>query len=329
MNHAALTKSLHNRATLAASCVTAVLCMAIYFLHRGFPVAVESFGLVRSWSGAWYANPYVGIGAEAALIVLIMLLMAYLNKAYNLLRKMSMLHCSLFIIMEAATPTLLLTLNSGAALCLSVLLCLAILLHAHIHAITDTRRIFLVFFLLSGGMAVQYAYMVYIPVFILACIQLKLFSLRALSAIFLGIISPWIMMVGLGAVTPDDLQMPAFALEMPQWTHPRTVLFLATVALTLALAVLALLQNLIKIISYNSQSRAMQSVITTITIVTASALVIDFRNIFAYLTMLNCIAAFQLTHMFVAIHNFAKSYLMVLIIMLVFVGLYIMKMTTI
>lgn len=327
MNHAALTKSLHNRATLAASCVTAVLCMAFYFLHRGFPEPVDSFGLVSSWSGTWCDNPYVGVGAEAALMVLIMLLMAYLNKAFNLLRKMSMLHCSLFIIMEASTPTLLLTLNSGAALCLSVLLCLAILLHAHIHEITDTRRIFLVFFLLSSGMAVQYAYMVYIPVFILACIQLKLFSLKALSAIFLGIISPWIMMLGLGAVSPDHLQVPVFAIEMPQWTHPRTVLFLATVAFTLVLAILALLQNLIKIISYNSLSRAIHSVLTTITIVTAAAIVIDFRNIFAYLTMLNCIASFQLTHMFVAIHNFAKSYLMVLIIMLVFVGLYIMKMT--
>ena len=329
MNHAALTKSLHNRATLAASCVTAVLCMAFYFLHRGFPSAVESYGLAKSWSGVWCANPYIGVGAEAALMVFVMLLMAYLNKAYNLLRKMSMLHCSLFIIMEAATPTLLLTLNSGAALCLSVLICVAILFHASIHESTDTRRIFMVFFLLSAGMAVQYAYMVYIPVFILACIQLKLFSLRALSAIFLGIISPWIMMLGLGAVAPDDLQMPVFALEMPQWAHPRTVLFLATVVTTLALAILALLQNLIKIISYNSQSRAMQSVITTITVVTVVAIVIDFRNIFAYLTMLNCIAAFQLTHMFVAIHNFAKSYLMILIIMLVFVGLYIMKMTTI
>ncbi len=326
MNHAVLTKSMHNRPTLAAACVVAAACMAVFFMHRGFPWPVESYGLVDNWNGVWCHNPYIGLGIETGLMALIMLLMAHLNKAYNLLRKMSMLHCSLFIIMEAATPPLLLTLSSGAVLCFTVLLCLAILFFAHQHEIPDTRRIFLVFFMLSAGSSVQYAYLVYIPVFILACIQLKLFSIRALSAIILGIVSPWIIMMGFGIATPSDLQMPVFLLEMPQWGHPRTLLFLATVAFTIVLSILALLQNLIKIISYNAQSRAMQSVITTITIVTAAAIVIDFRNIYAYLTILNCITAFQLTHMFVAIHNFAKSYLAVLILVIAYIGLFVMKM---
>lgn len=326
MNHAALTKIAHSRPTLGASCVVAALCMAIFFLYRGFPWPVENFGLVDNWSGTWCDDPYISLGAEVGLIALIMLLMAYLNKAYNLLRQMSMLHCSLFIIMEATTPPLILTLNSGAVLCLTVLLCTAILFFAHLHENPDTRRIFLVFFLLSAGASVQYAFLVYVPVFILACIQLKLFSLRALSAIFLGIISPWIILMGFGIVTPDDLQMPAFALEMPQWAHPRTMLFLITVALTVVLSILALLQNLIKIISYNAQSRGMQNVITTITVVTALAIVADFRNIYAYLTILNCITAFQLTHMFVAIHNFAKSHIAILILELAFIALFVMKL---
>lgn len=326
MNHAALTRNMHKRPTLAAACVAAALCMAFFFLHRGFPWPVEGYGLVDNWSGVWCAHPYIGLGIELGIVGLIMLLMAYLNKAYNLLRTMSMLHCTLFILMEAATPPLLLTLNPGAVLCLVVLLCIAILFFDHMHAQPDTRRIFLVFFLLSICASAQYAFVVYIPVFLLACIQLKLFSLRALSAILLGIISPWIILMGFGIVVPDDLQMPMFALEMPQWAHPRTMLFVATVVVTVVLSVLALLQNLIKIISYNAQSRAMQSVMTTITVVTIAAVVVDFRNIYAYLTLLNCIAAFQLTHMFVAIHNFARSYLAVLFLVILYISLFIMKM---
>lgn len=326
MNHAALTRNMHKRPTLAAACVAAALCMAFFFLHRGFPWPVEGYGLVDKWSGVWCDHPYIGLGIEVALVSLTMLLMAYLNKAYNLLRQISMLHCSIFILMEAATPPLLLTLNPGAVLCLMVLLCVAILFFDHIHEQPDTRRIFLVFFLLSVGASVQYAFIVYIPVFILACIQLKLFSLRALSAIILGVISPWIILIGLGIVSPDDLQMPVFEPEMPQWAHPRTMLFLATVAVTVVLSVLALLQNLIKIISYNAQSRAMQSVLTTITVVTIAAVVVDFRNIYAYLTLLNCIASFQLTHMFVAIHNFSRSYLAVLVLVILYISLFVMKM---
>lgn len=326
MNHAALTKIVHNRGSLAAACVVAAACMAIFFLLRGFPWPVEGYGLVDNWNGVWCANPYIGLGIEAGVIALIMILMAYLNKAYNLLRQMSMLHCSLFIIMEAATPPLLLTLSSGAVLCLTVLFCTAILFFDHLHATPDTRRIFLVFFLLSAGVSVQYAFLVYIPVFFIACIQLKLFSLKVLSAILMGIISPWIIMMGFGIVRPADLQMPVFLLEMPQWTHPDTMLFLATVALTVVLAILAWLQNLIKIISYNAQSRAMQNVVTTITIATIVAIVLDFRNIYAYLTLLNCVTAIQLTHMFVAIHNFSKSYLAISILMLAYIALYAMKM---
>lgn len=326
MNHAALTRSMHTRATLVVSCVAAAICVSVFYLLRGFPWPLESFGLVDNWNGVWCDNPLICLGVESGLIFLIMLLMAYLNKAFNLLRKMSWLNLSLFIIMEAATPPLLLTLNSGAALCLSVLLSVAILFFAHTHGNPDTRRIFLIFFLLSAGSSVQYAFLVYIPVFVLACVQLKLFSLRALSAIFLGIISPWIIMMGFGIVRPDDLQMPVFLLEMPQWAHPRTMLFLATVAFTIGLSVLALLQNLIKIISYNAQARAMQSVMTTITIVTAAAIVIDFRNIYAYLTILNCITAFQLTHMFVAIHNFARSYIAVMLLVLAYISIFVLKM---
>ncbi len=70
----------------------------------------------------------------------------------------------------------------------------------------------------------------------------------------------------------------------------------------------------------------MQNVVTTITIATMVAIVLDFRNIYAYLTILNCITAFQLTHMFVAIHNFAKSYLAVLILVIAYIGLFVMKM---
>lgn len=326
MNHAALTKIVHNRGSLAASCVVAAGCMAIFFLLRGFPWPVGSYGLVDNWNGTWCDNPYIGLCIEGGLVTLIMVVMAYLNKAYNLLRQLSMLHCSLFIIMEAATPPLLLTLSSGAVLCLTVLLCTAILFFDHLHETPETRHIFLVFFLLSAGASVQYAFLVYIPVFILACIQLKLFSLRALSAILMGIVSPWIIMMGLGIVHPDDLQMPVFLQEMPQWAHPRTMLFLATVALTIVLAILAWLQNLIKIISYNAQSRAMQNVMTTITIATVAAIVIDFRNIYAYLTLLNCVAAFQLTHMFVAIHNFSKSYMAITILMLAYIAMFVMKM---
>lgn len=326
MNHALLTRNMHKRPTLVAACVVTALCMAFFFLHRGFPWPVEGYGLVDNWSGVWCHHPYIGMGIELAIVALTMLLMAYLNKAYNLLRTMTMLHCTLFVVMEAATPTLLFTLNPGAVLCLIVLLCVAILFSDHIHEQPDTRRIFLVFFLLSAGASAQYAFMMYILVFVLACIQLKLFSVRALSAILLGIISPWIIFMGFGIVRPDDLQMPMFALEMPQWAHPRTMLFLATVGLTVVLAVLALLQNLIKIISYNAQSRAMQSVITTITVVTIAAVVVDFRNIFAYLTMLNCIASFQLTHMFVAIHNFSRSYLAVLTLVFVYLSLFVMLM---
>lgn len=315
-----ITHAMHARGALVLAALIAIAGAFAAYSSVSVPT-MSAQGFVSPWSGEWNLIPAIGCGIEAALIVLIVVLINYLNKAYNLMRSTSKLQCTLFIVITSATPSLLIELCPGTVLCAVVLLCIAILYFVHISGIIDRRKIFLVFAILSGCTAFDAAYLVYILTMFLACIQLRLFSMRTLLAILTGVITPWVIFIGFGIVSVYDLQLPEWTFMLPDMHEVRNRILLLTVSLTLFLGICALLQNIYKIISYNAQSRALLSVITVNTLATILATVVDFDDVYPFLTLLNVMVAYQIAHMFVAILNFNKSYIAILSIIAIYLGI--------
>lgn len=326
MTPAAITKALHSRGVLAATAVTVFLCTLVAYALTHGTMVFETRGFVGQFGRQWLLPRGADLLLQLSLNAVMVWLMLHLNKLYNLLRSYTMLHASFFLLIQLATPSLMLYVCPGTVLAIVMMACVIAIFMVYDSDFFDTRNVFFVFMLLSACMSFEYSFALFIPAFIIACGQMRIFSMRTVVAILLGLVTPWIIFFGFGIVTPADLTLPDIHLRVPRAGNPRTSLMLLSVGYTCFVTVFCILQNTIKILSYNARSRAMLSVLATLSVFTILASIIDFGNIYAYLTLLNCCAALQLAHLFGAIHTFAKSYIAISVIAGLYLILFLMHL---
>lgn len=280
-------------------------------------------GLALPSPGLWPLPPVWSATINLALNGLIMLMMMAVNGAFNVMRATSRLPIGLFAIMQAAVPSEVLVFNSGTLLALAIIVCIYLMLSCWEHP-WPMRRVFLVFVILAAGSAVQYCFIVFIPVFLVICAQLRIFNSRTLLAAFLGCATVWINLFGFGIITPADLHMPEVhsIFEDPDLLD---VLYMLIVAgLTAALLLSATLLNVVKTIAYNARARAFNGVLVLVALVSVGAMIVNYNNTLAYLPLLNMCAAYQITHFFVT-HPFERQYVAVLSVASVYVLLYLWR----
>ena len=271
----------------------------------------------------WISSPVTEMIVNRVIVGLIIVLSVYLNRAFNVLRAMTMLYVVFFAFFELATPNLLAQLTTSTVLCAVVLACMVLLYSCY----GDTgriRRVFLIFFFLSVAAASQYAFVVYIPLFLLGCAQMKILNLRTIGAASLGIVTPWWILLGFGLVSLGDLHIPRVVSIFDAINFNEAIALAVTVGLTVLLTLSAYMLTLLKSMTYNAKSRSFGSFIAVMTAMTIVAMVIDYTNITAYVTLLNFCAAYQLSHFFL-LHKSEKSYIAVTIILAIYFVLYLWR----
>lgn len=323
MNNAAITRFLHSRggATLA------ILFMIVgtwFYWHVGRVTYIPGDkGLALPSANDWISSPVAEMVVNLVITGVIIVLSVYLNRVFNVLRAMTLLYVVFFAFFELATPNLLAQLTTSTVLCAVVLAC-TVLLYSCYGDTSRIRRVFLLFFLLSVAAASQYAFVVYIPLFILGCAQMKIMNLRTVGAAILGIITPWWILLGFGIVSPADIHMPKVVSIFDAIDFSEAIALAVTVGVTVLLTLSAYMLTLLKSMTYNAKSRSFGSFIALMTAMTIVAMVVDYTNITAYVTLLNFCAAYQLSHFFL-LHKSEKSYFAITTILAVYLVLYIWR----
>ncbi len=263
-------------------------------------------------AGSLTAGLFLNIGIAALLVLL--------NKRYNIIRSSSDLFARLFLILQMSLPTLMGQFYGGTLLCVIVLLSVFIL-YASFSRPFPRQPIFLIFFLLALGSMTQYAYAFYLPVFLLGCAQMRIFDGKTFIAALLGIITPVWSMWGFGFISFSEFEMPHFVNIFTAIDSDEMLQMLVTVGLTLILLIVFSILNLVRVLNYNSKTRAYNGFITILSLVTAILVLIDYTNLDIYVPLLNCCAAFQVGHYF-AINSYQRSYIIILSLIAVYMGLY-------
>lgn len=321
-----MTRILHSRygVMLAAMLAAGAAWLFASLGQPSFPVADGA--LVPAWSlrqlhlGAW------GLAAGWAVNVVIASLLCYINKAFNLLRGMTMLQGALFLVLEMATPSFFLTVRPGLVLCLAVVLCMLIMYTCYGNA-NAQRGVFLVFLMLSAGAAIDYAFLLFVPVFVLGCAQMRVFSIRTVMASLMGLATPWIIFYGFGLLGPGSVVIPEFYVSISSEGMSTFSVLLSCAAFTSFVAVAAWVQNIIKLLAYNAQSRAMLSLVNVIMLVAILASLANFTHVGVFLPVINCCASIQLAHLFVNTYKGSRSYLGILCIILIYMAIYAWRLT--
>lgn len=287
----------------------------------------EGYNLVFPPVTEWLAGrPEVSYWVNAALIALTALMMIGANRRFNLLRTMSVYFAAFFVLATCATPSIACSLSGSALLAFGVVACMSLMFSVYAERISS-RRVFLCFAILSAGTFVDYAFALYIPVFIVALGQMKLFRFKKLLAMLVGLcVPPWII-YGLGIASYPRL--PEF-----YFTPPTLLLqagenggwpFLATVAFTMFTGSALGLINIFKILGFNARARAFNGVLTTVGILTGIMAIVNFTHLHFYVMLLNASVAFQVG-LFFRFWSSRRGYVVILILMAAYVALYLWQM---
>lgn len=316
-----LTRMCHTRGFAIGVAAVCVLALALYhFGGLGEALAGDNGVALPS------ANEWLGSGAMSFVAAILSMagtatIMLLLNKVHNVMRAMTSLYIAFFSVMELATPALTSQFYSGSVLAVAVPMCMLMLFNCYKRP-EATRTIFLIFFILSALAATQTCYAVYIIMMLIGCGQMGIFKRRTLSAALMGLLTPWIIMLGFGIVDFEQIRIPRIISVFSAEDYNNTILAIATMGLTALLMLVCYTLNVIRTIAYNAAARAVNGVFTFTSLFTIIAMAADFNNAAVYVPLLNFCAAMEATHYF-STHRADRSYIAIFSLIAVYTAIFV------
>lgn len=323
MTQRGLTAFLHTRncTVLAAVVVTAMTYIA-YRSGAVVPIA-GSRGLALPSANEWLAEGEVSLWLNLAVNAAIAGMATSLNKAFNIMRSLTGLWGTLFIVFQGALPLVTGQFYGGTLMCVAMLLVMAVMYSCY----GDTgrrKRVFLVFLLMSAGTLIQYAYMFYLPVMFAGLAQMRIMDGRSVTAALLGLATlPWILF-GCGVLSLGDVRWPEFVGTFSMLDVSDMVMVFVTVGLTALLGIIFLCGNVIKLLSYNARNRANNGFLALLMITTVVLILVDYGNLSIYLPLLSLTSAYQAAHFFSS-RRHKSSYIPILLIIALYITLYVLN----
>lgn len=302
--------------------MVACCCCALVAWQKGAVKQITDYcGLGLPSTNSWIPFGVLSTAVNLGVNLLIALLFVYITRLFNILRSLTDLGGTMFLAMQIALPTVLCQLCEGTLLALVALTCVWLLfaVNGDRHG---QREVFLIFFLLTTAAFTQWAFLLFVPVFLLGCAQMRILDMRTFMAALFGVITPPWILFGLGIVNTATLHLPHLTMVWNDPPDASTIKMMAILLITITLGVFFTIANLMKILSYNSRVRAFNGFLTMLLIFTALFTVINFNDFTLYVPLLNCLVAYQIGHFF-TYRRSKRSYIPVLLIMLLYLALYI------
>ncbi len=321
-----ISRFLNSRPFAVITVMVGLVLASIGAEQSAYVPGLSEGGFVFPSPDVWFRAGTVRVLLNILLLIANILMLEELNRNFNLLRTSSLLFLAIFSVMECATPSIVGELTSGLLLNLTVLGIMATFYTLYQQP-GLTRRVFLCYFMLSALCMCDYIYVIYILAFLPAFSQMRVNSSRMMLAVLLGIITPW-WIVWAGGL------MPASAPHMPDMStlfdanngNPQErIVTICTVGITVIFCFLLSVINMINIYAYNAKSRAFGGLLTTLSLITALATLVNFANATHYLSLLNCLTALQFGLFFRSNEN-RRAYLLVITSMAIYISLFIFNM---
>lgn len=246
-----------------------------------------------SWlAGAW------GLGAALLTSLAVAVILRFTNKAYNILRSDTALTSGLTLALLSALPPVGSTLYPGILLALTMTAGSLLLFSTFGHPRGGRRRVYLLFACVAALGMVSGCFLYYLPLLLVGCMQMRIFSLKTLLAAALGVITPPWLMVGSGLVALSDIKIPELAMPELDAGDPFTLTTMAVTGITILLGLMFMGANLIKVYSYNSQTRAMNGFYSVLLLGSVLLTIIDYSNLILYVPLIMTMTAYQASHFF-------------------------------
>lgn len=311
---------LNSRNCTALLFVCAVVMTYVAFQSGNVEEITGSRGPLFPSANQWLTPGFASLMVSLLLIAATAVFFIVLNRVFNFMRAPSALTSSLYVLMVAALPMTAGQFYGGDLLCMLMLAVVAMMFSCFGDT-SSTRRIFLIFFLLSLASTVQYAFMFYIVVCIPGLAQMRVLNIRSLIAVILGVVTPFWILYGFGWMDFADFHWPKFESTLSQLSVPDMITIFGAVGITTMIGFAAMCANLIKILSYNAKFRAYNGFLTLLFVATVIFLIVDYVNLSVYYPVLCLTSAYQVAHYFSVYRQRNAVWILVSVIVL-YVAIY-------
>lgn len=243
-------------------------------------------------------------GINFVFIILTAVITIGINKAYSFIRSLTFLFASLFILFVAANPALSQQWNEGSLVAVVAVVCMALLFSVYENR-NATKKIFIIFSILSALSLYNVAFCYLIPLFLLGVVQMRAFSLRGFIAMLFGAITPYWIALGSGIISISDLHYNAPVSIFQASSYPMAVFGALGVSL---LGIVALSANAFTLLKYKLRTRVYNGFILLLMFFSIIMIILDFKNYNAYFPLLNLTVAIQIGQ-FYASNSFLRRYI--------------------
>lgn len=257
------------------------------------------------------SSPTLSVCINAAAIILTAITVLILNKMFNFIRSVTWIFVSVFFLLTMSTPIINTYLFTGTMLNLTSVVCI-FLVFATFQRRMSQRSIFSAFAIVSAASMFHYAYIYLMPVLFLGYMLMQVMHLRAIFAMIIGIITPYWIVLGLGFASFSDFSLPAYQSVLPELGTAQLRLSIIYIAILVIVTIALTALNLMKIINYKLQVRAYNGYFIYLTVANILMMIVDYKNAFVYLPMLNMCLSVQFAHFF-TLNNHTRRYVTVLI----------------
>ncbi|MCM1519582.1 MAG: hypothetical protein NC098_02225 [Lachnoclostridium sp.] len=264
--------------------------------------------------------PAISGWINMAMLVLVMLMLVYINRRFNVMRSQLTIYTGLFLLLTAANPPLSSTFTASTLLAIALLYTM-VLYYTVYNLRRQIRPVYLGAFVVGSVGLISYPAFLYIPVLLMMLIQSRVFSLRSIAAVLFGALTPIWIAWGFGWLDTDlrlhfYLVNPRLLISTPEWTQ-----LTITAAATLLIGFFTGFSVLLKVMTFNARSRMLNGMMTLLASFSGLFMIINYENILLYMTILNATVAFQ-TAYYLRLRKGRSGYLMVIFVILTSITLY-------
>lgn len=300
-----------------------VMVLAIVFSGVAFLIGpAESFmkpeGLCFPAPNQWIENGNISCIVNIALIVGAALGVQLLNRTYNFIANTdTVMGCALMLFCST-NPYISSLLNQSVIIAVMNIVILFILFDCF-RIRKSMNELFLVGTLLAITSMFAYGALVFVVGALVMAIMLECLTFRGILALFIGLLAPYIIVLGFGIVNFTDFKLPEIETVFTYdfYSHGHFMLWL-NAGMTILILTLCTLYNAVGLYVGNTRRRRLCNCIMMLGWVSVIGMVVDANNMTAYLATLYLALASQLANLF-ALNQMKSHYTLVVVVSIAYI----------
>lgn len=311
--------------TRVLSAVIALTLLLITLFLFNTEVPAGDLGLCLPSPNTWALPKSFGWLIGIILLFLAAIIVTETNKKYNFIPDSRSIIPSALLLLVACNCLSTYTLSTSTIILFINTLCLLIILSTYDER-NATREFFTIASLLSIGSMFQYAFLVFVPAYILGGIALKSFRIKEFAAFIFGLIAPYWTAVGLGIISPANFQLPeSFTVINAREVEDDIFYSLLSMGIMALIGMILALYNGVHLFSRNSRLRCMHLTINLLGVVALLASIFNFENFLAYFATIALWVSLEVASL-VSFYELRHPRVAIAMLLLVFLPLYILAM---